>query len=557
MKHYYHCIGLTFITALSTIGRTQAQDTYVPLLSEEAHIYQKIEALNQSLSTKDLGSYLPINRKSLASYFDQSKKNALQGPAVTYSSVLQRQIDRAIGINGEWIQDASGMDGATPSKKPILKYFYTTKENLFHYDQDDFFLAINPVLYTQVGLGLNDNAHNTYTNFRGAELRGRIANRIGFYTMLGDNQEKPFNNIDVWEQQYKSFPGHDYYRRLENGTLDAFVGRGYVSIDLIRNYTSLTFGYDKQFIGNGIRSLIQSNESAASTFLRIKTNVGSFQIDNLYQELVSDFAGLGNDDRLPRKYSSFHQISKNFGKKLNIGLFEQTMYGASNRYSVTNLLPALLIHKALGAEEKDMKTSFGLQFKYLPYQGIQVYGQTMVDYLAINKHKNVSLPSLIYAAQLGIKYFDAFTIKNLDIQVELNNVSEGMYQSANTTRNHTHYNQPLAHSMGNNFTELLGKLKYTPHHKWYVELTGAYFNGPAATNTFNGNIFAPYPSNTSDLAQLRQKKFYGNANIAFELFTNFFIEAGGTYLKGANSNNAYAYGGLRWNISRKQYLYYN
>lgn len=555
MKHAYFILGCLSSIGLATFNAS-AQDTYVPLQSEEAHLYQRIEALNNTLHHTDLGSYLPVGRRSLATYLELSKKNAIQSNQVAYSLVDQHTINRALGINGEWVEDASGHDGATLSKKPILKYFYTTKENLFHYDDEDFFVVVNPVLYTQVGMGLNNSDPNTYINFRGAEVRGRIAKRVGFYTLLGDNQEKPFSNIGLWESNHKSFPSNDYYRRLDNGSFDAFVGRGYVTVEVVPNFTTVAFGYDKQFIGNGIRSMIQSNESAASTFLRIKTQVGKIQIDNLYQELVSDFAGLGNDDRLPRKYNSFHQVSKNFGTKLNVALFENTMYGATNKYKITNLFPALITHKLFGSKELDRKTSFGLQFKYLPIRSVQLYGQTMIDYLSFSGHDNPSLPKAIYAGQLGLKYFNAFTVNNLDLQVELNVASDNMYQAGATTRNHTHYNQPLAHSMGNSFTELIGKLKYQPHYKWYIDLTGIFFKGndnfPAANKPLN--IFVPYQQTTTGTPS---NNLYANGNIAYELFTNFFIEAGGTYIKGISRTGGYAYGGIRWNISRKQnYIFY-
>lgn len=551
----------SLLTALGFLSAPAwAQDTYVPLQSEEAHLFQRIEALSQRLSTSDLGSQLPIGRKTLATYLNNTKKDAMQGGQVSFSKVDQMMIDRAIGINGEWIEDASGIDGAQRSKKPILRYFYTTKENFFHYDNENFFVAANPVLYTQVGMGLKNSDPNTYINFRGAELRGRISNRIGFYTLLGDNQEKPFHNIHQWEQKYKSFPGYDYYRLLDNGTFDAFVGRGYFTVDVVPGYTQLAFGYDKQFIGNGIRSIIQSNESAASTFLRLKTNVGSFQIDNLFQELVADHPGLGNDNRLPRKYYSFHQVSKNFGNKLNIALFENTVFGASNNSKVTNLLPSLIADKVFNANKGDVKSSFGLQFKYLPVRSLQVYGQAMADNISLTK-SNTSFPSSTYAAQLGLKYFNAFTLSNLDIQVELNHITPFMYQSNDQSKNQTHYNQALAHNMGAGFTEVLGRLKYQPHSKLYIDLTGSYFNGINSQVPYNNgvNIHMYYQQyNSAGIAPdpARNKAAYVNGNIAFELFTNFFIEAGGTYIKGIATNGGYAYGGLRWNISRKQFIYY-
>src|SRR5690606_33909014 len=94
-----------------------------------------------------------------------------------------------LSISGEWTEDASGMDGAERSKRPVLRHFYTTKPNLFHEHNDQLFIVVNPIIYTQGFYDLSQSSFN-YINLRGAEVRGRLLNKIGFYTMLADNQEK-------------------------------------------------------------------------------------------------------------------------------------------------------------------------------------------------------------------------------------------------------------------------------------------------------------------------------------------------------------------------------
>ena len=65
-----------------------------------------------------------------------------------------------------------------------------------------------------------------------------------------------------------------------------------------------------------------------------------------------------------------------------------------------------------------------------------------------------------YGIQLGGKYFDAFGVRNLDLQAELNMVRPYTYSHYDSTSNYTHYNQPLAHPLGADFraegTRLVG-----------------------------------------------------------------------------------------------------
>ena len=51
----------------------------------------------------------------------------------------------------------------------------------------------------------------------------------------------------------------------------------------------------------------------------------------------------------------------------------------------------------------------------------------------------------------GFKYIDAFKIKNLDLQGELNYVRPFTYSHFDSVANYSHYNQPLAHPLGREF----------------------------------------------------------------------------------------------------------
>jgi hypothetical protein len=62
--------------------------------------------------------------------------------------------------------------------------------------------------------------------------------------------------------------------------------------------------------------------------------------------------------------------------------------------------------------------------------------------------------------QLGIKYFNAFTVPHLHLQFEYNRVSPYSYSARDTAQSYTHYNEPLAHPLGANFSEISTSLQY-------------------------------------------------------------------------------------------------
>src|SRR5690606_3760723 len=80
-----------------------------------------------------------------------------------------------------------------------------------------------------------------------------------------------------------------------------------------------------------------------------------------------------------------------------------------------------------------------------------------------------------FGIQAGVKYVDAFGVKNLDVQLEANRVRPFTYSHYDTIANYTHYNQPLAHPLGANFQEYIGILHYQPAPRWILQAKAIYY----------------------------------------------------------------------------------
>src|SRR5690606_26428775 len=286
--------------------------------------------------------------------------------------------------SGEWTEVASGDDGTLNAKNPILRHFYKKQPNLLHFHTEGLFLAVNPVLYLQAGIE-KDQENLRYINTRGVELRGRIFDRIGCYTMLGDNPERPVSYVDEWTRNICGFPRHDYYRYSQNtGNCDIFMARGYVDVNVWDPHVNLTFGYDKQFVGDGIRSLFISDNGAAHTFLRLRSRWGKFSYDNLYLELTPDYQR-GSDQLIGHKYAAMHQLNFQARPWLQVGIFESTIFGRANRFGVEYLMPLMVYNTAARALGAEQKTSWGLQFKAIALRHLQFYGQGFFDQLKFSE----------------------------------------------------------------------------------------------------------------------------------------------------------------------------
>src|SRR5262249_37340086 len=97
------------------------------------------------------------------------------------------------------------------SKKPVLKNFYTTPANLYEVHVKDFDLVVNPVIQYVVSKESN-SSEKLFLNTRGLTLRGRIANKIGFYAYATDNQERDALYVRQWVNDRKAVPGEGFYK---------------------------------------------------------------------------------------------------------------------------------------------------------------------------------------------------------------------------------------------------------------------------------------------------------------------------------------------------------
>ena len=67
--------------------------------------------------------------------------------------------------------------------------------------------------------------------------------------------------------------------------------------------------------------------------------------------------------------------------------------------------------------------------------------------------------------------------KNLDLQLETNIVRPFVYQHSDTVANYSNYNQPMAHPLGANFSEVIGIIRYQPR-----PTNGMWRRRPSITN---------------------------------------------------------------------------
>ena len=429
-----------------------SQSTLLPQGYKHQPLMDRLEIMYRD-SALSLQHIKPYDRKGWVKFLETIPEEEL-------SRVDAHNRRSALMNNLEWV---SGDKSAFLSKKPILKSFYQYPSDFALVDVKDFFLSINPVVQFTV-MKESDNDESLFQNTKGARGRGMIANRIVFDFYVTDNQERPPSFVKDFVAANRAVPGAGYYKSFKSTAYDYFDARGSIFFN-VTDYINIQFGYDRNFIGNGYRSMFLSDFGNSNLFLKINTRIWKLNYQNLFMELNPSHIRRG-DNLLDKKYVTMHHLSWQATRWLNIGFFEAVVFGRPNRYDFSYLNPIIFYRSIEQQNGSPDNANVGMDFKANIAKRVQLYGQLLLDEFKLSEVRGGNgWWGNKYGLQLGGKYVDVAGIKNLDIQGELNIVRPFTYSFRDSVANYMHYNQPLAHPRGANFIEAVGIARYQPHPK--------------------------------------------------------------------------------------------
>lgn len=476
-----------------------AQGTYIPLNSDHYRIVDRFSINYGKVLPVFTTGIKPYSRKLTAEFTE-----ALGRENITGNKRFHKDISYEYRENSEWLQDT-----VIKSKRPFWRVFYPEPANMFAVNAKGFILKVNPVLHFQVGGQINGGEFK-FMNTRGVELRGYIKKRIGFYTYFTDTQQKNMGYVQRRILSTQAVPGEGYFKDgFKETGVDYFTARGYVVFNAL-DCLDFTFGHDKHFWGNGMRSLFLSDFSNNYLFLKMQLNIWRITYTNLFTEMVGTYQR-GLDQLLPKKYGAFHHLNINAAHWLDIGLFEGVIFEREDGFELNYLNPIIFyraIEQAVGSPDNVV---IGLDYKANIKRTLQLYGQFMLDEFNLSQIKGLNgWWANKIGIQTGIKYIDMFTIDHFDFQAEFNWVRPYTYSHNSLATSYSHYNQQLAHPLGANFWELLFKLNYQMLPSLNARATVMYaVKGTDVSGQNNGgNIFIP--NNDPDTGDFTIPNEYGN-----------------------------------------------
>lgn len=471
-----------------------AQSQYIPLNDDYYHLIDRYEIRRGRLNEDFHIGVKPFQRSAVISFLDSIKADR----TMPLNDTDFFNLDYLRQDSWEWSSDQTPM-----SKKTLWKRFYRKPSDFYYVQNKNFDLHLSPV--THLILGSENNSKDyLWLTARGVELRGNIGKKLGFYTYVSDTQAmfpQYVRNFTLSAREiYAGYPvyllpGEGNVKSFSTKGMDFISARGYITFNPIKQI-NIQFGHDRNFIGNGYRSMILSDWSSPYLFLRMTTQLGKFQYTNLWCGMLYYTDNRGKDVPINKKYAAIHHLSINLSRNFNIGIFEAEMFGRDNKVFDPHYLNPIIFYRYLenylGSADNAL---LGLDIKWNFLKRFSFYSQFMLDEFKTSDYfgKKGSMNKK-YAFQAGIKHVDFLGIPNLDLQAELNLARPYTYSHFTGYTNYVHNDLSLAHPLGANFWEVLGIARYQPTRRltFYGTFSRSNKGIDIDERNWGGNIYRNY-----------------------------------------------------------------
>jgi hypothetical protein len=376
------------------------------------------------------------------------------------------------------------------------------QENFIDVNKEDFNLKIDPIVILTLG-NEKDNPLNIFRNTRAVKLEGSLGDKITFSSEFYENQARFPNYVKSSIDSTIVVPGQGVKRNFGEGGFDFNWAEGQIAFHPT-NKLIMEFGNGKHFIGNGYRSLLLSDNSFNNPYFKTIYTSKNFFYSKIVMSLMHGIFDVNRSNVLyNRKTANIHYFGFFLGNNIQLSFFEANIWANPDttgkqdfQFGYINPIPIIN-----GFLKKD-NSSIGFNLSANLFQTITLYHQSLFD------NFNSNYPGR-YGSQNGIKYFDAFSIKNLFMQSEFNIAQPYAYAKENPELSYSHYNQALAHPLGANFAEGIFIANYQyQRFGLNLKLIKARM-GLDIENTNNGqNIFNSLETYSTDIKN--SKMFQGN-----------------------------------------------
>ncbi|WP_125722695.1 energy transducer TonB [Flavobacterium ustbae] len=383
-------------------------------------------------------------------------------------------------------------------------------ENLVQIQGEDYWFALNPIVDLQLGKASDIDASYTYVNTRALNFRGGLGKQINFTTTFFESQGRFAGYFNDYAESIKPsggnpaiIPGIGIAKGFKSDAYDFPLADANITFTPSKIF-DLQLGYGRNFIGDGYRSLLESDGASPYPYFKLNTNFWKIKYTNTYMWLKDVRPEVTAERTYATKFMANHYLSWNVSNRLNLGFFESVVWtNTNNRGFDVNFVNPIIFYRAVefGSSSRSGNALLGITGKYKWNNSINLYSQFLIDEFSVSDvgAGNKSWKNK-FGFQLGAKYFNAFNVKDLLVQVELNSVRPYVYSHSAVITNYGHNNQSVGHQWGGNFKELIAIARYHKGRwladaKLTVGTRGLDFDTAEDSYNYGGNIYKSYDVN--------------------------------------------------------------
>jgi len=357
------------------------------------------------------------------------------------------------------------------------------QKHLFEVNGKDAFITISPTANISFGKDFGDTAErNLLYNTRGIFVEGDLFKNFSFSTSFYENQARfsPYEtnyymsigehyptSDTTYNVQNAVVPGSGRTKPFKDDGFDFAFATGYFVYSPIKALR-ISAGNNPQFIGDGHRSLLLSDNSYSAPYFRLDWRI-SDQINFTYHRsrhinLLRRSATSSAEVYYETKGYSVNYFTYKPTEKGSISLFEGAVWNRGDdsisRFShplYYNPIP--VVSDLILKDQDEVSTLLGLNISYQLADKHRVYGQVVMNDFDGSK----------IGYQVGYRGYNLFGLEDFMLQLEHNGVPRGVYEASNRRLNYAHYNLPLAHAKGSGFNEFILRANYELKN-WYADI---------------------------------------------------------------------------------------
>ncbi|HBS85405.1 MAG: hypothetical protein A2W91_16485 [Bacteroidetes bacterium GWF2_38_335] len=346
-----------------------------------------------------------------------------------------------------------------PSIKPFIvsnDSLFSNDSNYVRFGKEKSRLAINPVINFSADFDKTSGIpfHFSY----GLSLYGRLNQKLFVQGFLVDCMQR-YENYMANSTVVPHF-GEYYRKKSFDDVYHYLIPAGVISFAPSQHFNFM-IGRQKNFLGEGYRSLFLSDNSNYSNALRGTLDIWHFKYMILYSWFRDIFTTTGTN-QLHNKFTTTHYLSWNVTKWMNLNFFEAIIWpgedSLGNRGFDVNYANPIIFFRpvefSLGSPDNAM---MGIGGTIKIKKKIHFYGQFLIDEFKIGEVRaNTGWWGNKYGLQTGAKYVS----EKFFARVEHNQVRPYTYSHQSSYSNYGSYCQPFAHPMGANFKEWVLQSQY-------------------------------------------------------------------------------------------------